>query len=124
MTRVCDDPADFAREALEGLAAANRHLLRLVPGGVTRARPADPGGVAVIVGGGSGHYPASAGLVWRGLAHAAVAGNVFASPSAQQICSVARETDSGGGVLFCYGNYAGDVLHFSAALERLAGDGI
>lgn len=124
MTRVCNDPADFAREALEGLVAANRHLLRLVPGGVVRAGPADPGSVAVIVGGGSGHYPAFAGLVGRGLAHGAVVGNIFASPSAQQACSVAREAHNGGGVLFCYGNYAGDVLHFGAALKRLAAEGI
>jgi dihydroxyacetone kinase len=124
MTRVLNDPPDFAREAIEGLVAANRHLLRLVPGGVTRVRPAEPGGVAVVVGGGSGHYPAFAGLVGRGLAHAAVAGNVFASPSAQQICAVAREAHRGGGVLFSYGNYAGDVLHFGAAAERLAAEGI
>jgi dihydroxyacetone kinase len=124
MTRVRNDPQDFARQALEGLAAANRHLLRLVPGGVTRAVPGDPGTVAVVVGGGSGHYPAFAGLVGRGLAHGAVVGNIFASPSAQQACSVAREANRGGGVLFCYGNYSGDVLHFSAALDRLASEGI
>jgi D-erythrulose 4-kinase len=124
MTRLFNEPSDFAREAIEGLAAANRHLLRLVPGGVVRATPAEPGSVAVVIGGGSGHYPAFAGLVGRGLAHAAVAGNVFASPSAQQICAVAREAHRGGGVLFSYGNYAGDVLHFGAAAERLAGEGI
>jgi dihydroxyacetone kinase len=124
MTRVGNDPPDFAREALEGLVAANRQLLRLVPGGVIRAEPAEPGAVAVIVGGGSGHYPAFAGLVGRGLAHGAVAGNIFASPSAQQACAVARKANRGGGVLFCYGNYSGDVLNFSAALERLADEGI
>jgi dihydroxyacetone kinase len=124
MTRVGNDPPDFAREALEGLVAANRQLLRLVPGGVIRAEPAEPGAVAVIVGGGAGHYPAFAGLVGRGLAHGAVAGNIFASPSAQQACAVARKANRGGGVLFCYGNYSGDVLNFSAALERLADEGI
>ena len=124
MTRVCNDPPDFAREALEGLAAANRHLLRLVPGGVTRAVPPATGTVAVVIGGGSGHYPAFAGLVGRGLAHGAVAGNIFASPSAQQACSVAKAAHRGGGVLFCYGNYAGDVLNFSAALDQLAAEGI
>ena len=124
MTRVFNEPSDFAREAIEGLVAANRHLLRLVSGGVTRATPAEPGGVTVVIGGGSGHYPAFAGLVGRGLAHGAVAGNVFASPSAQQICAVAREAHRGGGVLFSYGNYAGDVLHFGAAAERLAEEGI
>ena len=124
MTRVYNKAADFAREATEGLVAANRELLRLLPGGVTRAAPPAPGAAAVVIGGGSGHYPAFAGLVGRGLAHAAVVGNVFASPSAQQICAVAREAHRGGGVLFCYGNYSGDVLHFSAAAERLAAEGI
>jgi D-erythrulose 4-kinase len=124
MTLVCNDPQDFAREALEGLVAANRQLLRLVPGGVTRAAAPVPGRVAVVVGGGSGHYPAFAGLVGRGLAHGAVVGNVFASPSAQQICAVARQANSGGGVLFSYGNYAGDVLHFGAAIDRLTAEGI
>jgi len=124
MTRVLNHPPEFAREALAGLVAANRQLLRLVPGGVTRAPAGEPGNVAVVIGGGSGHYPAFAGLVGRGLAHGAVAGNIFASPSAQQVWSVAREADSGGGVLLCYGNYAGDVLHFTAATERLNGEGI
>jgi dihydroxyacetone kinase len=124
MTRVYNEPADFAREATEGLVAANRHLLRLVPGGVTRAVPAARGQVAVVIGGGSGHYPAFSGLVGRGLAHGAVVGNVFASPSAHQICSVARKAQAGGGVLLSFGNYAGDVLHFGAAAERLAAEGI
>lgn len=124
MTRVYNDPADFAREATEGLVAANRHLLRLVPGGVTRAAPTARGQVAVVIGGGSGHYPAFSGLVGRGLAHGAVVGNVFASPSAKQICSVARTAQAGGGVLLTYGNYAGDVLHFGAAADRLAAEGI
>ena len=91
---------------------------------MTRAAPTAPGQVAVVIGGGSGHYPAFSGLVGRGLAHGAVVGNVFASPSAQQICSVAREAQAGGGVLLSYGNYAGDVLHFGAAAERLAAEGI
>ncbi len=124
MTRVYNEPTDFAREATEGLVAANRHLLRLVPGGVTRAAPTARGQVAIVIGGGSGHYPAFSGLVGRGLAHGAVVGNVFASPSAKQICSVARTAQAGGGVLLTYGNYAGDVLHFGAAAERLAAEGI
>src|SRR5581483_1708219 len=124
MTRVLNDPPDFAREALEGLVAANRRLLRLVPGGVIRAAPAKTGTIAVIIGGGSGHYPAFAGLVGRGLAHGAVVGNILSSPSAQQACSVARHAHRGGGVQFCYGNYAGDVLHFSAALDQLTAEGI
>ena len=78
----------------------------------------------VVVGGGSGHYPAFGGIVGAGLAHGAAMGNVFASPSAQQIYNVAKAVNAGGGILFSYGNYAGDVLNFNQAQERLRAEGI
>ncbi|MGV9697411.1 dihydroxyacetone kinase family protein [Streptomyces sp. NPDC003470] len=124
MTRLFNDPAAFADEALEGFAAAHRRWVRPVTGGVVRATTTPAGQVAVVIGGGSGHYPAFSGLVGRGMAHGAAVGNVFASPSAQQIRSVARAAHGGAGVLLMYGNYAGDVLHFGQAAERLAADGI
>ncbi|MFE0181132.1 dihydroxyacetone kinase family protein [Streptomyces olivaceus] len=124
MTRLFNDPAAFADEALEGFAAAHRRWVRPVTGGVVRAAATPAGQVAVVIGGGSGHYPAFSGLVGRGLAHGAAVGNVFASPSAQQIRSVARAAHGGAGVLLMYGNYAGDVLHFGQAAERLAADGV
>jgi dihydroxyacetone kinase len=124
MTRLWNAPADFADEMIEGFVAANARYVRRVPGGVVRATPAPEGRVAVVVGGGSGHYPAFGGLVGAGLADGAAMGNLFASPSAQQIHAVARAAHAGGGVLFSYGNYAGDVLNFDAAQERLRGEGI
>ncbi|MCP2331649.1 dihydroxyacetone kinase family protein [Actinoalloteichus caeruleus] len=124
MTRLFNDPSDFAEESLEGFVAAHRRWVRRVPGGVIRATPRVPGNVAVVVGGGSGHYPAFAGLVGQGMAHGAAVGNVFASPSAQQVHAVARAADSGGGVLLSFGNYAGDVLHFGQARQRLLDEGI
>ncbi|MEU4979932.1 dihydroxyacetone kinase family protein [Streptomyces sp. NPDC021969] len=124
MTRLFNDPAAFADEALEGFTAAHRRWVRPVTGGVVRATATPGGQVAVVIGGGSGHYPAFSGLVGRGLAHGAAVGNVFASPSARQIHSVATAAHAGGGVLLMYGNYAGDVLHFGQAAERLAADGI
>ncbi|OWA13526.1 D-erythrulose kinase [Streptomyces sp. CS113] len=124
MTRLFNDPAAFADEALEGFTAAHRRWVRPVTGGVVRATATPPGQVAVVIGGGSGHYPAFSGLVGRGLAHGAAVGNVFASPSARQIHSVATAAHAGGGVLLMYGNYAGDVLHFGQAAERLAADGV
>ncbi|MFJ9176575.1 dihydroxyacetone kinase family protein [Streptomyces sp. NPDC102360] len=124
MTRLHNDPAAFADEALEGFVAAHRRWVRPVPGGVVRATAKTPGQVAVVIGGGSGHYPAFSGLVGQGLAHGAAVGNVFASPSAQQIRGVAKAAQAGGGVLLMYGNYAGDVLHFGQAAERLTGEGI
>ncbi|MFJ3037558.1 dihydroxyacetone kinase family protein [Streptomyces tendae] len=124
MTRLFNDPAAFADEALEGFTAAHRRWVRPVTGGVVRATAIPAGQVAVVIGGGSGHYPAFSGLVGRGLAHGAAVGNVFASPSARQIHSVATAAHAGGGVLLMYGNYAGDVLHFGQAAERLAADGV
>jgi dihydroxyacetone kinase len=119
MTWIVNSPSDFAKEMVEGFISANSHLVRRVSGGVVRNTKSRSGSVAIVVGGGSGHYPAFAGLVGQGLAHGAAMGNLFASPSAQQICSVARAANNGGGILLMYGNYAGDVLHFELAAERL-----
>ncbi|SDQ31219.1 dihydroxyacetone kinase family protein [Microbacterium sp. cf332] len=124
MTRLWNDPADFADEMIDGFVAANARYVRRVPGGVVRATPARAGRVVVVVGGGSGHYPAFGGLVGPGLADGAAMGNLFASPSTQQIHAVARAAHRGGGVFFSYGNYAGDVLNFDAAQERLRAEGI
>lgn len=124
MTYLFNDPAKFADELREGFVAAHRGKLYPVDGGVIRLHKAKPGQVAVVIGGGSGHYPAFGGFVGQGLAHGAAMGNVFASPSAQQICNVAQAVDAGGGILFCYGNYAGDVLNFDQAQQRLRATGI
>lgn len=119
MTMIFNAPADFAAEALEGFAAANSRFVQSVPGGVIRRNADQAQGPALVIGGGSGHYPAFAGLVGAGLADAAVMGNVFASPSVEQIEEVARAAERGSGVLLSFGNYAGDVLNFTAAQRRL-----
>ncbi|KDA05031.1 dihydroxyacetone kinase [Microbacterium sp. CH12i] len=124
MSYVLNDPADFADESVIGFVAAHGALVRRVTGGVARAQATPPGQVAVVIGGGSGHYPAFAGLVGAGLAHGAAMGNVFASPSAQQVYSVAKSVATEAGVLLSYGNYAGDVLNFDQAEKRLRDEGI
>ncbi len=124
MTKIFNNPSEFAEEALAGFCDVHSGLVRQVPGGaVRRHRPVQPK-VAVLAGGGSGHYPAFAGLIGTGLADGAVVGNIFTSPSAQQAYAVARAADSGAGVVFTYGNYAGDVMNFGMASERLAAEGI
>ncbi|MFC8039289.1 dihydroxyacetone kinase family protein [Paenarthrobacter sp. NPDC057355] len=124
MTKIFNDPADFADEALAGFCDAHSDLVRQVEGGaVRRNRPAMPK-VAVITGGGSGHYPAFAGIIGPGFADGAVVGNIFTSPSTQQAYSVAKAANSGAGVVFTYGNYAGDVMNFGMASERLNAEGI
>ena len=124
MTRLFNDPAAFADEMIEGFVASHSRWVRRVSGGVVRNTHSTPGTVALVIGGGSGHYPAFAGLVGQGLAHGAAMGNLFASPSAQQIYTVAKAASNGGGVLLGYGNYAGDVLHFNQAQARLRAEGI
>ena len=124
MSYLHNDPSDFADEMVEGFVLAHAEQIRRVEGGIVRAAGTPPGQVAVVIGGGSGHYPAFAGLVGSGLAHGAAVGNVFASPSARQIHSVAVAAASDAGVLFSYGNYAGDVLNFDHAQEQLNAQGI
>jgi dihydroxyacetone kinase len=124
MTRLYDDPASFTEDMVAGYVAAHPHYVRAVRGGVVRARPAKQGKVAVVTGGGSGHYPAFCGVVGPGFADGAVIGNIFTSPSAQDAYSVARAANNGAGVLFAFGNYAGDNMNFGLAVERLEREGI
>ncbi|GBQ69517.1 dihydroxyacetone kinase [Ameyamaea chiangmaiensis NBRC 103196] len=124
MTRICGNADDFAASALRGFCLAYHDVVRPVRGGVLRAKPGASGKVALVVGGGSGHYPAFVGYVGEGFADASVAGDIFASPSTQAIINVAREADRGGGVILGYGNYAGDVLNFGIAAQRLQAEGI
>ncbi|UUV36081.1 dihydroxyacetone kinase family protein [Amycolatopsis roodepoortensis] len=115
----------FKRDWLDGFVTAYGRSVRKVPDayGVLRREESAPK-VAVVIGGGCGHYPAFAGLVGPGLADGAVVGDVFTSPSAEQVYRTARAAESGAGVLFGYGNYQGDVLHFGLAARRLAAEGV
>ncbi|QIS19451.1 dihydroxyacetone kinase family protein [Nocardia terpenica] len=124
MTRIYGGPAAFAREALAGFCDLHAEFVHPVDGGVIRSTRAPEGKVALVVGGGSGHYPAFAGYVGPGLADGAAVGEVFTSPSTARIVEVARRAQHGGGVLLAFGNYAGDVLNFGAAARQLATEGI
>jgi len=124
MTHLVNDPKKFAADVLAGFVRAHPDRVMATHGGAVRATETPPGEVALVLGGGSGHYPAFAGWIGEGMAHGAVCGNIFASPSASQAVSVARAAHAGGGVLFGFGNYAGDVLQFSRAVEMLAKEGI
>ncbi len=124
MTCIHDDPEAFAMTAIAGFASINSRTVRAVTGGVVRATATPEGKVAVVVGGGSGHYPAFAGFVGPGFADAAIAGDVFASPSSHFVAHVSRLAHRGGGILLGFGNYAGDVMNFGLAAERLKSLGI
>lgn len=124
MTHLWNNPKEFAADELKGFTKAFADYVELVHGGVVRSTESPSGQVAMLVGGGSGHYPAFAGWVGPGMAHGAVCGNIFASPSASQAVSVAHAADNGGGILYLYGNYAGDVLQFGQACEELKEQGV
>src|ERR1700742_2236435 len=84
MTRLFNDPATFSEDMLDGFLDANARYVVGVEGGVVRATETPSGKVAVVVGGGSGHYPAFCGVVGSGFADGAVVGNIFTSPSARE----------------------------------------
>jgi dihydroxyacetone kinase len=126
MTFVHNDPAAFKHDVLTGFAAAYPRYVQRVPGasGFVRAGGPLEGKVSLVIGGGSGHYPSYSGVVGAGFADGAVLGDVFASPSAEQVYRVARAADGGAGLVLGFGNYAGDRLNFGLAAERLIADGI
>ncbi|MBE7372748.1 dihydroxyacetone kinase family protein [Dermacoccus barathri] len=124
MTKLFNDPSTFMEDALDGFVLANARYVAKVSGGVVRAQETKPGKVAVVVGGGSGHYPAFCGVVGPGFADGAVVGNIFTSPSTDDAYRVAKAADGGGGVLFSTGNYAGDVMNFNLAKDKLVAEGI
>ena len=125
--KLINDPDDLIAELIEGIISAHPNHLT-VQGETSRAivainGPRD-GKVGIVVGGGSGHEPAFAGYVGKGLADAAPLGNIFASPSPTQIMDAGFAADGGAGVLFLYGNYTGDVMNFGMAEESMAKQGV
>jgi len=123
MTHLWNDPATFMEDMLAGFTTLYSKYVTLVPGGVVRAAEPKEGKVVVIVGGGSGHYPAFCGVVGEGFADGAVVGNIFTSPSTDDAYNVAKAASVGGGILYITGNYAGDVLNFNKATDRLNAEG-
>ncbi len=123
--KLINDGNDAVDEMLQGvLAAHGAHLRQAAPRAIVALHGPRAGKVALVIGGGSGHEPAFLGYVGRGLADAAAIGNVFASPPPQPIIDAALASHGGAGVLFMYGNYAGDVMNFDMAAEMLEMDGI
>jgi len=126
MTKVYNDPAVFKDEVLEGFALAHDRHVERVPGysGFVRRGGPRAGKTSLVIGGGSGHYPSYSGVTGVGFADGAVLGDVFASPSTEQVYRIARAAHGGAGIVLAFGNYAGDRLNFGAAAERLRADGV
>lgn len=119
MKKVINNPGDVVEEMLEGIMRAHQNSFQKIDGvnGIVKKQLKDK--VAVVTGGGSGHEPLFFGVVGDGLADGVAIGNVFAAPTPNTVQEVAKTVDSGKGVLFIYGNYAGDVLNFDMAAELL-----
>lgn len=111
-------------ESLEGFAAAHADIVALAEPRVVVRRSRAAGKVGFVVGGGSGHEPAFAGYVGRGMADAAACGNVFASPPPNVVLAAIHAANMGRGVLLGYGNYAGDVMNFGLAAQMARAEGI
>jgi dihydroxyacetone kinase-like protein len=124
MKTFYNEAEGYVDEMLEGIVAAHPRELKFAGGekrAVMRADGPVQGKVAICTGGGSGHLPVFMGYVGRGLIDGAAVGNVFASPSMNQMLTLTRAVHGGRGVLYLYGNYGGDVMNFDLAAE-MAGE--
>ena len=122
MKKILNDPHAYVDETLDGLCLAfPEYYERAGEGGrvIKRPGPPRPGKVAIVSGGGSGHLPVFTGYVGRGLLDACAIGEVFASPSVEQMAEAMRAANGGAGVLRLYGNYGGDVMNFDMAGDML-----
>ena len=119
MKKIINQPEDYVKEMLEGIYTAHAGQLTYVDGDVhcLVKREIKPGKVGIATGGGSGHLPLFLGYVGEGMADGCSVGDVFQSPSANQMLAVTRAVDSGAGVLYIYGNYNGDIFNFDMAAE-------
>ncbi|MEQ1529686.1 MAG: dihydroxyacetone kinase subunit DhaK [Methylococcales bacterium] len=108
-------------DSLSGFAAAHADIIQLnsQPHFIRRNQPTKPGKVVLISGGGSGHEPLHSGFVGLGMLDAACPGQIFTSPTPDQMLAAAQAVENGGGVLFIVKNYAGDVMNFEMAGEML-----
>lgn len=126
MSHILNSIEDFKSDVIEGLVRAYPQFLERIENahGVRAVGVPFDGKVSILIGGGSGHYPAFAGLVGDGLASGAVIGEIFTSPSSEQVYRCTKALDGGAGVIYSYGNYSGDVMNFDMAAARAEQDGI
>jgi dihydroxyacetone kinase-like protein len=126
MKKLINAPEDVLRDALEGTAAAHGDRVRVNfdPPYIVRADAPVKGKVGIISGGGSGHEPMHGGFVGMGMLDAACPGEVFTSPTPDQMDAATKAVDGGAGVLHIVKNYTGDVMNFEMAAEIAAAEDI
>jgi dihydroxyacetone kinase-like protein len=120
LKKLINIPNSAVDEMIEGYAKAYPKYVKILASNkrsVVSATPRVAGKVGIVIGGGAGHEPAFMGLIGKGFADGVPVGNVFASPPPAPILEVTRAVDSGAGVLYMYGNYAGDCMNFDMAAE-------
>ena len=126
MKKLVNAPDDVVAEALEGMEAAHGGRLRVNydPRYVVRADAPVQGKVGLVSGGGSGHEPMHGGFVGPGMLDAACPGEVFTSPTPDQMAEATKAVNGGAGVVHIVKNYTGDVMNFEMAAELGQGEGI
>lgn len=124
MKKIINDVEQILSESLQGFATAHNDIVSLhtEPNFIRRRDLAAQPKVALVSGGGSGHEPLHTGLVGQGMLDAACPGQVFTSPTPDQMLAAAESVENGAGVLFIVKNYAGDVMNFEIAAEMLEAD--
>jgi len=127
MKTFYNNDENYVNEMLEGILNAYPNMLKKANGeirAITRADAPVNGKVSIVTGGGSGHLPVFMGYVGKGLLDGAAIGNVFASPSMNQMLTLTKAVNGGKGVLYLYGNYGGDIMNFDMASEIAEEEGI
>lgn len=125
MKKIINGTEEVVEQMIEGLAKSHPDLIHRIEGTRVLARnEARPGKVGLVSGGGSGHEPAHAGYVGKGMLSAAVCGDVFTSPTPDQIYEAIKASDQGKGVLLIVKNYTGDVMNFDMAADLADADDI
>ena len=123
MKKLINDVSTVLTESLDGFVAAHGDIITLGPEHkFVQRKVLKPGKVALLSGGGSGHEPLHAGFVGHGMLDAACPGQVFTSPTPDQMIAAAEAVDTGAGVLFIVKNYEGDVMNFDMAREMAGRD--
>ncbi|UCD80810.1 MAG: dihydroxyacetone kinase subunit DhaK, partial [Desulfobacterales bacterium] len=123
--KVLNDPRDVVPELIDGLVAASHGRIMKLEGvgAVVKTRLPEKK-VGLLIGGGSGHEPLFGGFIGENMADGAACGQIFAAPTPDIILQTTRALDQGNGVLYLYGNYAGDNMNFDIAAEMAAEEGI
>ena len=125
--KIINDPYKVVDEMVEGIVLAHHDILKFANNNkraVVRKDAPIKDKVGILIGGGSGHEPAFVGYVGKGLADGAAIGNVFASPSPDPVVEATKAISGGKGVVYMYGNYAGDIMNFDMAAELCAAENI